>query len=354
MSLPALPQATTAATPDPGALVRWIHVLIPASQLAERIASTEFVPVAMRNKPEVVTAAIMYGDELGIGPMQALASIHVIEGRPGPSAELMRALILRGGHSLAVHQATGSVCRVSGLRAGRPEGERYHLEWNIDMARAAGLVNKAVWQRYPRGMLLARATSELGRTVFPDAIKGMGYVADDEATAAEFDSWAAGYDDSTDTVPAPPPPPAVKRKPRKKVPPATAEEVLPEQAPAGAPEPEFDPRPPVAPAAEPAPGEAMVGASTRAAILATYATIRGLPDDSRETRLRLFSAIVGHPVESTNALTRHEAFRLLRVLTDLQTGAVQLETDADGDFRVWPADEPPDVPWDQPPLLPEQ
>ncbi len=41
---------------------RWAAVLVPAAQLAERIAGTEFVPAAMRGKPDVVVAAIMYGD----------------------------------------------------------------------------------------------------------------------------------------------------------------------------------------------------------------------------------------------------------------------------------------------------
>jgi hypothetical protein len=170
-------------------MARWVELLAPSRQLAEVIASTDFVPKAMRNQPDVVTAAIMYGDELDIGPMQALQGIDVIEGRPRPSAELMRALIFRAGHSLAVHEMTGIRCRVSGLRAGRPENERVSIEWTIDMAKAAGLLGKSNWRSYPRAMLLARAMSDLARVLFPDVIKGMSYIAEDDSHMEALEGW---------------------------------------------------------------------------------------------------------------------------------------------------------------------
>src|SRR5690349_18072678 len=40
-------------------------------------------------------AKILYGAELGIGPMASMMGVHIIEGKPSPSATLMATLIKR-------------------------------------------------------------------------------------------------------------------------------------------------------------------------------------------------------------------------------------------------------------------
>ena len=185
-------------------IARWVGMLAPARQLAEVLAGTQFVPTAMRGDPDAIAAAILYGDELGIEPMQSLASIHVVEGKPQPSSELMRALILKAGHSLAVHEMTHTRVRVSGLRQGRPDQERVYVEWTLDMARAAGLATRPPWRAYPRAMLLARAFGDLARTLFPDVLKGLSYVAEVEDTILDMDTWAGPLDDQAAVAPEPP------------------------------------------------------------------------------------------------------------------------------------------------------
>ena len=72
--------------------------------LAARLCGTEFVPKGLRGKPAAVLACMLTGQEMGIGPMQALTHIHVVDGRPTQSAELIRAQILRAGHRFSVRE----------------------------------------------------------------------------------------------------------------------------------------------------------------------------------------------------------------------------------------------------------
>jgi hypothetical protein len=378
---------TLEQVPPAESMARWISVLGPAAQLAERIADTEFVPKAMRGKPDVVCAAVLYGDELEIGPMQALAGIHVVEGRPQPSAELMRALILRAGHSIAVHEMTGSKCRVSGLRAGRPEAERFTVEWTLDMARAAGLLNRSNWRSYPRAMLLARATSDLARLLFPDVIKGLSYIAEDES-AASLEAWQV----TEPNEPEPKAPPRRRRAPAKKatasprslpspphLPPATDAHPAPDGSvdvpldewstpPTHAPQPPppdavqlpGEPEssgtsmpPPVAPVlpetpppdrypeAEPEGAPERISDQRRGGVMASFARI-GLADPSmREIRLALTSALIGRPITTTKQVYNSEALSLMRQINDIETGALAWTLQPDGTATVHPGVEPP-------------
>ena len=149
-------------------------------KLSQRVGNTPFVPTALRGKPESVLACILYGSELGLGPMQSLNSIHVIEGRTAMSPELMRAMVARHGHRIDVLQNTNEVCEVKGVRA--DTGSTATVRWSIEDARLAGLAGKNNWKTYPRAMLLARATSELCRIVFPDVIAGLSYTPEEVAS----------------------------------------------------------------------------------------------------------------------------------------------------------------------------
>src|SRR5262245_66596690 len=71
----------------------WALQIAAVAKLATYIAGTDFVPRAYRGQDAAVAAAILAGRELGIGPMTALQHLHVIDGRPAMSAQLMRALV---------------------------------------------------------------------------------------------------------------------------------------------------------------------------------------------------------------------------------------------------------------------
>ena len=155
---------------EPGSR-QWVELMQPAIELAKAVAGTDFVPKQMRNNPAAITAAVLYGDEVGLGPMQSLARISVIDGRPSLAAEAQRALILAAGHELWIEESTVTRCTVAGRR--RDSDQTSRVTWTMDDAKRANLAGKQNWRQYPRQMLLARGSAELARAVFADAIGGM-------------------------------------------------------------------------------------------------------------------------------------------------------------------------------------
>ena len=149
----------------------WITVAKDIAVLADRIADTEFVPKALRNKPAAIAACILTGRELGIGPMASLKSIHIVQGVPSLSAEYKRARALAAGHQIVIDESNGTRCVVRGRRANSEQWVT--VTWTMDHARRAKLAAKEVWQQYPQRMLQARATSELCDLLFPDATLGL-------------------------------------------------------------------------------------------------------------------------------------------------------------------------------------
>jgi hypothetical protein len=163
----------TPGTVDPRDVVDgWAVTFAEVARLAEFIAGTEFVPKAYRGQPAAVTAAILTGRELGLGPMASLHHLHVIEGRPGLYAEAMRGLVFAHGHGFTVLESTSTRCTVTGRRRGE-NVDREPVTWTGEEVRRAQLANRPQWQKYPRAMLLARATAEFCRAVFPDVLGGM-------------------------------------------------------------------------------------------------------------------------------------------------------------------------------------
>lgn len=149
-------------------------------KLSQRVHQTPFVPKGLQGKPESVLACVLYGAELGLGPMQSLNSIHVIEGRTAMSPELMRAMVARHGHRIDVVENSNTACELKGSRV--DTGSTATVRWTIDDAKNANLAGKDNWKKYPRAMLMARATSELCRILFPDIVAGLSYTPEEVAS----------------------------------------------------------------------------------------------------------------------------------------------------------------------------
>jgi hypothetical protein len=152
--------------------------------LARMVSGTAMIPKPLQGRPEEAFAVMVYGAEIGIEPMAALRSIHIIEGTPTASATLMRALIQRAGHWLSWREV--STERVVLYGRHRNGGEAT-VTWTLADARRAELAGKVNWKRYPRSMLAARVTSELARLLFADCLFGLQYTPEEMGAAAPYD-----------------------------------------------------------------------------------------------------------------------------------------------------------------------
>lgn len=145
-----------------------------------------FVPRDYIGQPAAILAAIVMGSEIGIGPMQALRSIHVIEGKPQLSADLMLALAIRAGVRVEWLQCDTQAARCKLTREGFPDHEQ-SFTW--EEAERAGLTGPSRsgkpsnWMKYPAAMLRARCISHGLRAWSPDVL-GAGVYAEGELEEA--------------------------------------------------------------------------------------------------------------------------------------------------------------------------
>lgn len=142
---------------------------------AERLARIAVASglTALR-RPEEAAVILLTGRELGLAPMQSLRGIHVVQGRPVLSADLMVAIVRRSGlcASWRTIESTPDTCTIETRREGETEAAR--KTWTTADAARAGLTAKGGnWKAYPAQMLRHRCASDLAREVYPDVVLGL-------------------------------------------------------------------------------------------------------------------------------------------------------------------------------------
>lgn len=144
---------------------------------AQALASSSLLPRQYQKQPANLLFALEYADALGVSPIHAITSIHVIEGKPSASADLIAAMVRKAGHKLRI---TGDDTQAHAvlIRQDDPDFE-FVAHWDMDKARAAGLTGKPVWKNYPTAMLRSRAITEVCRMGAPDALYGVVYTAEE-------------------------------------------------------------------------------------------------------------------------------------------------------------------------------
>jgi RecT family len=147
-----------------------------AMKFSELLAHSDMVPKDFRGKPANVLVAVQWGYEVGLGPLQALQNIAIINGRPSIWGDVALALVR--GHPACEAVREGVEGEGDG-RAGFCEVKRKGQDverrtFSVADAKRAGLWGKqGPWQQYPDRMLQLRARGFAIRDVFPDALRGV-------------------------------------------------------------------------------------------------------------------------------------------------------------------------------------
>jgi|GEM_PF-6591239 len=171
-----------------------------AIKLAKYVSESGLAPRAL-NTPQKVFTAMAFGAELGMTPMQSLSNIHVVEGKPGLSADMLIALVRQSGAAAYFREieSTTERCTFATARADDPDHE-VRRTWTMEDARRAGLTGKANWKSYPRPMLRARAGAELARAVYPEVCAGV-YVPEELTDSARRQDYDPGTHQVVDVRP---------------------------------------------------------------------------------------------------------------------------------------------------------
>lgn len=167
--------------------------------LAEKMVKTSMVPSHFRLKPEDATAAILYGAELGLNPIQSLQQVFSVHGKPSLEARTMVALLKAKGYRIKTIENTDTRATLHGWEPGAAaEDDPEAVTWTIDDAYKAEFVpvrdeKTGAWKtnsngklagnmKYltqPRQMLWAKAAAELCRHLAPDVLLGIAYSRED-------------------------------------------------------------------------------------------------------------------------------------------------------------------------------
>lgn len=144
-----------------------------------RLAPSTILPTAYRGNAANAFVAAETGAALGLEPLQALASIAVINGRATLSSDLMAAVIRRAGHTLRIVENSPESVTATLIRAD-DKTFKFEVTWDKGKAVKAGLWGqRGPWSQYPTQMLRARAITEVARQGASEALMGMIYSPED-------------------------------------------------------------------------------------------------------------------------------------------------------------------------------
>lgn len=200
-SLTILPPAQPMQSASVAMLKEHASAMQTAFELADKMCRTQLVPTTYRGKPEDATAAILYGMELGLNPIQALQQVFPVHGQPAIYARTMVALLKARGYKIWTEVASASSVTVMGES---PSGQAEASTWDIERATTAGFVpttdektgeyklnsngklaGNMKYLTQPEEMLWAKAASTVCRRLAPEVLLGIAYTAEDLESEGE-------------------------------------------------------------------------------------------------------------------------------------------------------------------------
>lgn len=121
-------------------------------RLAKGLVESGFLPRNI-DTPAKAVALMLTGREMGLGPMAAIRAIAIVEGKPVLAADLQLGLFKRAGGRATFTQldTEGAVLRLT-----HPNGDEHVESYMMADAKAAGLLGKANWTKYPKAMYRSR------------------------------------------------------------------------------------------------------------------------------------------------------------------------------------------------------
>jgi hypothetical protein len=150
-----------------------LPVIMPLSEVKELVSIYLKSGLASGIKSvEQGIVVAMLGMEMGMQPLHALRSLHVMDGKPVLASEALVALVHKGGRCKYFRcvESTAEKATFETMAISDPEPTR--LTFSMDDAKRAGLAGRGPWQKYPQAMLRARCAMALARAHYPDAVMG--------------------------------------------------------------------------------------------------------------------------------------------------------------------------------------
>jgi hypothetical protein len=118
---------------------RWAQL----QRMANVYSKTALVPKAMQGQPDTVMAAMLLCDALGVDPKTNLMQLDVIDGHLEPRGQMYASVAWINGYDVRPVVTTNERCVVKIRDANDPDDDWLEIEFNIEDARRAHLLD--VW-----------------------------------------------------------------------------------------------------------------------------------------------------------------------------------------------------------------